>query len=274
MTAAWGRRTIDHVARALSELLETLASVVDQDDARRESSRACAAEAVALAQRLPWVHRTGTPKGDWRLIFEHRRLRAGPAGTPYEQTLGIERAAYFFVGACAYPTGIVALLWAPLQALAGAFAPYDTGGLMAHLVPVDPSASWDPDARTKHLEAHLGHAADVAAFVGPYIAAHFRSPVTYVRAPRQSEPDFEVHHGLVNQGGSAPWLSWTVEAQIHADVDVTPDGLLLQEIWLDDLDLVDELPDDFKRMVRVPDGMPLEFGVARRIEESLVGASA
>jgi hypothetical protein len=268
------------VARALSDLLELLARVVAEDEVRSTSSRACIVEAERLARSLPWVHRTGKPadlrgKRDWRLIFRDRRLAATAVGTSFEEALGIERAVYFFVGACAYPQGIVALLWAPLAALVGTFTPYDTGALKRRLVPADSSKPWDADAKTKHLEAHLGHTADVTEFVGSYIAAHFRDPIAYVRALQKSEPDFRAYHGLVDQDGPVDRLSWTVEAQIHADVDISPDGLLLEEIWLDDLDLWDELPDDFKGMARVsPDNMALEVAVAGRIEERVARAQA
>jgi hypothetical protein len=254
------------MARELAEMLEALRQIVDRDDARRENSLQRAGEASALGRKLPWVHRTG--KHSWKNVFERRRLVAAPASTTFEHGVGISQAVYFFVGACAYPRGIVALLLGPLTGLAGTFAPYDTGGLKNFLVPTDPTLLWDDDAKTRHLAAHVGRLGDVTPFVGPYLAAHFRSPLDYVRAPRKRAPDFSVYHGLVDKTGSVDRLSWTVEVQVHDDVGIAPDGLVLQEIWLDHHDLWDELPDDFKGMARFPqDGVPLEAAVAERIEE-------
>jgi hypothetical protein len=102
--------------------------------------------------------------------------------------------------------------------------------------------------------------------MGPYLAAHFHDPAEYVRRAQVSQPDFPAYHGLLDRDRRA----WTVEARIHDDLEIPPDGLLLEEIWLEDTDLLDELPDDFMRMARIaPDGQRLEVAVARRIEERL-----
>lgn len=257
-------------------MLESLARIVADDATRSAAANACVAEASAMGPRVPWVHRTGRA-GDWRHIFEQRRLLAGETGTPFEKALGIDTAVYFFVGACAYPTGILALLLAPVGGAShpGTFTPYDTGALKKHMVPSAPVGPWDADAKTRHLEAHLGHSADVAVFLGAYISGHFRDPLSYVRISPATVPDFPAYHGLIEADAvRTDRRSWTLEAQIHVDVEIPPDGLLLEEIWLDHQDLVDELPDDFKRLARIlPDGVPLAVAVAQRIEERLRNAS-
>ena len=268
------RRILLGVARQLSELLESLARVVSDDDARSTASIACGAAAAVVGPRVLWVHRTGRPEdGDWRHIFEQRRLIAKEPGTSFERALGIDRAVYFFVGACAYPTGILALLVAPVAGSTheGTFTPYDTGALKKHIAPSAPSGPWDEAAKKQHLEAHLGSSADVVGFLGPYLAGHFRDPVDYVRARSGILPDFSPYHGLVEVDvARQDRRSWTVEAQLHRDVEILPDGLLLEEIWLENQDLADELPDDFKRLARIlPDGVALAVAVGDRVEERL-----
>jgi hypothetical protein len=269
------RRILRGVARQLSELLESLAQIIADDDARSASANACGA-AAGMGPSLLWVHRSGRA-GDWRHLFEQRRLIAKEPGTPFEKALGIERAVYFFVGACAYPTGILALLVAPLAGAAheGTFAPYDTGALKTHVVPATLSGPWDDAAKTQHLEAHLGRSADVVRFLAPYLSGHFRDPVDYVRVRPGVPPDFPAYHGLIEVDAThRDRRSWTIEAQLHVDVEISPDGLLLEEIWLEHQDLVDDLPDDFKRLARIlPDGVPLAVAVAERIEERLRKAS-
>lgn len=160
---------------------------------------------------------------------------------------------------------------APRIVAAGAstFTPYDTGALKKVLRPADGSAVWNDEARSMHLAAHLGRGGDVAAFTGPYLAAHFDDPYEYVRRDQASQPDYPPYHGLV--GGDR--RGWTIEIQVHTDVELAPDGLLLEEIWLDGQDLLDEIPDDFRRISRIPpEGQPLEIAIARRIEEKLGGA--
>jgi hypothetical protein len=131
-----------------------------------------------------------------------------------------------------------------------------------------PRTVWDDESKKRHLEEHLGSGADVDQFIGPYLAAHFRDPRSYVRLPQQSAPDFPPYHGLASKNGDR--RAWTVEVRVHEDINITPDGLILEEIWLDGHDLFDELPDDFKGMARVsPDEERLEVAVAARIEERL-----
>jgi len=264
------------MARQLSELLESLARIVSDEDARSVASDACSAAAAAMAPGVLWVHRSGRA-GDWRHLFEQRHLVAKEPGTPFEKALGIDLAVYFFVGACAYPTGILALLVAPLAGATheGTFTPYDTGALKKHVAPAVLSGPWDDAAKTQHLNAHLGRSADVVRFLEPYLSGHFRDPVDYVRVRPGGSPDFPAYHGLVEVDvASRDRRSWTLEAQLHVDVEIPPDGLLLEEIWLDHQDLVDDLPDDFKRLARIlPDGVPLAVAVAERIEERLRKAS-
>ena len=258
--------TLDEVPRALTEILDALQRVVTEDDARSAGSRSCASGAAKLAPRLAWVHRTGGAT-DWRRLFETRRLRAESSGTSYERALGLERAVYFFVGACAFPTGTLALVMAPFAARpdASTFTPYDTGALKKHLILADRSLPWDDDAKTQHLREHLGGGADAGAFLGPYLAAHFRDPLDYVRAGQHASPDFAPYHGL--RSGTQDRRAWTVETRVHEDVDVAPGGEFLEEIWFEDHDLVNELPDDFKGIARViPDGVRLESAVAQSIE--------
>ena len=252
------------MARPLSELLSALEEVVGKDATRRVQARAGAASAAALAPSMSWVHRTGK-SGDWRSVLEARQLGAQRVDTPFETARSLDRAVYFFVGACAYPRGIVALLVSPRAASAApsTFTPYDSGALKAHLLPQDSAAPWDDEAKTRHMAAHLGDTADMAGFLGPYLAGHFRDPLDYVRRPQKSAPDFPAYHGLVD----ADRRSWTIEVRVHGDVKIAPDGLTVEEIWLDNQDLWDDLPDDFKRLARVPpEGQRLEVAVARRIE--------
>ena len=63
-------------------------------------------------------------------------------------------------------------------------------------------------------------------------------------------------------------VAWTVEVQLHVEAEFAPDGLVVEEIWVQDKDLVTELPDDLRRLARVtPEDEPLEAAVARTIDD-------
>ncbi|MEZ4293735.1 MAG: hypothetical protein R3B70_02075 [Polyangiaceae bacterium] len=186
----------------------------------------------------------------------------------FERNLGHDRAVYFFVGSCAYPEGLAVLLFSFTRGSVArsTFNPYDTGFLKHVAIPRRPADTWDDTAKTQHIQSTMGWTRDLHAFGGPYLAAHFRDPIDYVRRPQDGVPDFEPYHGL----GGGDRRAWTIEARLHDDVTIEPNGQELLEIWLEDQSLLRELPVDFRRYARIKrDGMTLAESVAQRIERKI-----
>lgn len=239
--------------RSLRELVALLDEVLEGDADRGAAARDARPAAEALAPRLPLVHRTGAPM-PWTAIVADRLLRATAVGSVGERALGLGRAVYAFVGCGAYPKGNVALIFA--QALAGrddaTFTPFDSGGLDGKSAPRGrDAATWEAAERQAFLAAHLGQGRDLAGFLGPYLAAHFRDPAGYVEADHIGEPDFPAYHGLVSTNGDR--RAWTVEVQIHSDVPI-PDDPSSLTVLLDGIDLWRDLPPTMQRLARVVRG--------------------
>lgn len=236
--------------RSLRELLARLEQVLAGDPDRGSAAHEARPAAKAMAPHLPLVHRTGAPRR-WRAIFEDRMLKAEDVGSASERALGFERAVYLFAGCGAYHKGNVALVFA--QGLArrddATFTPFDSGGLVGHSAPDGrDAATWKQEERQEFFQAHLGHGRDLADFLGPYIAAHFRDPVAYVTTGRIGEPDFPAYHGLVSKNRDR--RAWTAEVQIHGDVSTDGNPALLS-VLLNDRDLRRDLPPVALRIARV-----------------------
>lgn len=240
------------MGQPLPALLERLEAAIGPSGERRDSYTNTRPQAGRIAKRLPLVHRTAptgaaTSARDWRAIFDHGTLNADPVPTEHERRAGRERSVYFFLGAGAYPSGQIALLLDPTEALryvTASFSPFDTGG-MHHCTP---SCNWDDERRCQHLTAYTGNAPDVHDFAGPYLAAHFRDPRTYVRASQQSAPDFPSFHELVSDGDRR---AWTIEIQAHDDVAISSDPLLLRQLLVVGTHKLLELPDEYLARARV-----------------------
>lgn len=230
------------VARSVRDLVMDLEGALT--DERRQSYDAAIVSARGIAHRLPLVHRTGRPglTGTWRRILEERTMRASDASAE-ERLCGWERAVYFFLGSAAYPKGNVAFLLerAVAERVGGSFSPFDSGALANHLEPSS-KTTWALEDRAAHLAQHCGSAGEVAEYAGPYLAAHFRDPASYVTAAQGSVPDFDVCHGLCSPSGDR--RAWTIEVRAHADVSVAPAEPELVRIVLANRALEADVPDE------------------------------
>lgn len=243
--------------RDLQQMWQGLALAIEGDETRAANVYACHDEACAIGRRLPLVHRTCKPDAEmpWTQVLDERAFAALPPCTgSCEQAAGIPRAAYFFLGCGAYPEGLVGfVLEAPsvLLRYPASYTPIDTGSLGRYVAPRDPAqaASWDDDAKARFLLDHLGQGREVTHFAGPYLAAHFEEPMTYVQRGQYSTPDFPAYHGLESTNGDR--RAWTIEVQVHANVRFGRGGANLTEIVVARPSLVEELPDDLKGFARV-----------------------
>lgn len=186
-------------------------------DAACEGRQSVAAPVASMVAGLPWVHRSGKRGAPaWLEILRNGRIGAHPT-TEAERAAGVERAAYFFLGSGAYPSGLVAfLVGEPLEALPGCCTPIDTGGLLAgRMVQAHGQTVQGPEAveRWQAVRAAIQHA---RALTRAWVAAHLHDPMDYVRRSLVSEPDVPAIHGLRSPEGLR--LAWTVEAQVEADV--------------------------------------------------------
>lgn len=258
--------------RTLDDMLGSLASAIVADEARHENAWGTLLKASEVARRLPLVHRTYKPGSEvpWRELLEARRFVAGPPCTgDRERTAGIPRAAYFFLGCGAYPDGLVGFVLdaATVVGRPASFTPFDSGSIEKYAVPADPMRrpDWNDAAKGRFLTEHTGHGGDVAAFAGPFLAAHFRDPMTYVRLGQTSVPEFQAYHGLESTSGDR--RAWTVEVQAHEDVPFGVGDATVKEIIVARSALLEDLPEDLKRLARVadPEDEVLE-SLARRIE--------
>ena len=243
--------------RSLTAMLESLLLHLRHDSARLENAVSAFERASQVAQRLPLVHRTCKPgaETDWLNVLESRRFAAGEPCTGREKAAGIPRAAYFFLGCGAYPEGLVGFVVDTSAVLMrpASYVPFDSGSIEneKHVAPADPAraAAWDDVAKHRFLEEHLGAGDQVLAFSGPYLAAHFHEPVSYVRLGQRSRTDFPVYHGLRSTNDDR--RAWTIEVQVHEDVPLETEGAMLREIVAARWSLVEELPDDMKRFARI-----------------------
>jgi hypothetical protein len=241
--------------RTLAEMLEPLIDTVVGDDARHGSALASYERAGEVARRLPLVHRTYKPGSEtqWLDVLKVRRFAANePCTGDREKAAGIPRAAYFFLGCGAYPDGLVGFVLDAPSVLArpASYTPFDSGSIEKYAVPVDPTraATWDKAAKDRFLVDHAGTGADLTGFAAPYLASHFREPSTYVRLGQHSAPDFTPYHGLASMSGDR--RDWTIEVQVHEDVPFAA-GATLREIVVARPALIEDLPEDLKRLARV-----------------------
>lgn len=238
--------TLATLMKRLPEMLQPLAAAAIAEEARHANAWAMHGAACAVGRQLPLVHRTHKPGAPHALseLFKERRIAAQRACTERERRAGISRAAYLFLGSAAYPDGQVAFVLdrAALEGLPCSYSPMDSGALDKHIVPADPSTSWDDSAKDRCFQEHLGHGDDVAAFAGPFLATHFRDPLHYVTCPQESQPDFAPYHGLRNPGDDR--RTFTIEVRAHEDVSFGPDENHLIEIVVSRMSFLEELPDD------------------------------
>lgn len=178
-----------------------------------------------MAATLPLVHRTvpiDQPQR-WDDILRTACIRATLPCTERERRLGSTRAAYFFFGHPAWPSGLVAfILPAHADVLNQAtFTPFDSGGVDEHMVPHDPSAGpLDDDAKDDLLRDHVGAGAELHAVAAPFIATHVRESERYIWYAQDRRPDWPEFHGYTSR--SPDRRSWTIEVQAHEDVAITP----------------------------------------------------
>ncbi|MDI7267309.1 MAG: hypothetical protein QME96_04880 [Myxococcota bacterium] len=213
--------------RTLPELLAPLDEVLVRDANRAAVANSAGAGAARLVARLPVVHRTAKPakgapddrEARWTDIFAEQRIEAGEVKTAAERENGFHRAVYLFFGCGPFPERPVAIILPaePFLDATVTFTPFDSGALddPPLLIPVEETAPWAAADRARFLGEHLGSGADLRAFAGPCLAAHFRDPLDYVRRPQQEQPDFPPYHGLHDDR-----RSWTLEMQVHDDVDL------------------------------------------------------
>jgi len=260
--------------RTLEDMLGSLASAIVKDEAQHENAWDALPRANEVAQRLPLVHRTCTSgaEADYHALLRVRRFVAGPPCTERERAAGIPNAVYFFLGSGAFPDRLVGFVLDTETVLRrpASYNPFDSGSLDKYAVPADPmrEASWDAAARDRFLSEHLGRGQDVAAFAGPYLAAHFREPMTYVRLGQHAPPEFPAYHGLKSKTGDR--RAWTIEVRAHEDVPFPPGSGVIKEIVAARETYVEDLPDDLvarARLATAPDRV-LE-SIAERIEMAL-----
>lgn len=255
--------------RPLQDLLERLERDVDGSDERRSNYESTRERADNLARALPLVHRTGHAD-DWRNVFEQNCLAASAVDREYERKAGRERSVYFFLGAGAFDKGHVALLLRPHRTLDShdaTFTPFDTGG-MKFCTPCD---GWNDDTYRRHLETYTGSADDLPEFAGRYIAAHFRVPERYVKAPQYSPPDFPAFHGLCSKNDDR--RAWTVEVQCPDDVAISPDPRVLSALVIRGASRVLELPDTYLDRVTLLADDTNEEQFRSAIAEKIIGGT-
>jgi hypothetical protein len=258
--------------RTLDEMLGALAGALEGDEPRRANAWGTLAQANQVARRLPLVHRTYKPGAEdkWRELLSTRRFKADDPCTEREKAAGIPRAAYFFLGCGAYPDALVGFLLdsARVLALPSSYTPFDSGSIEKYAAPADPARAWDGPAKDRFLAEHTGRGSDVAGFGGPYLAAHFREPMTYVRLGQRSTPEFSAYHGLQSRDRR----DWTIEVQVHADVPFPVGDTIIMEIVAARHALVEELPEDLKKDARLAtDEDEVLESIADRILARLTG---
>lgn len=222
--------------RPLHDLATELEQITAADEQRRTDATQARAEATRLGSRLPLVHRipewrdvasrpaAPSPKPLWAHCLSRRRLFASATQTPFERDVGRDKSVYFFVGSGAYHRGSVAVLLqqTALDPGGSTFTPFDTGALGAGYIHPKGRPTIDSTEKMRIFRQHLGEGADLPAFMGSFIAAHFSVPSDYVKSPQVSEPLYSAYHGLVSP--TKDRRAWTVEACAHADVDLSRPG--------------------------------------------------
>jgi hypothetical protein len=271
LTTTERRVTPMFVPRPVHELLSELEAVL-ADAARRAHYESTLDTAKRLAAALPLVHRTGRPSESrtLRALLHSGDLVPSAPVTNEEQACGWTRALYFFLGSAAYPPGNVAFLVDASAAASspGTFSAFDSGGLSkGFLVPVDGS-HWTSVERAQCLAKHSSDAHSVSAFAGPYLAAHFHDPLSYVSRPQTSDTDFEVYHGLRSTNGDR--RAWTLEVRLQDEVALRPvDGQLLR-IVLSNRALEQDIPDHLLEWVTIADAEPDSEGDVARTVAGLI----
>jgi hypothetical protein len=157
----------------------------------------------------PLIHRTGRAAH----VLHEGILKRGPAGTQLERDAGLSETVYAFVGAGAYPKGLVALFLDPAVTtqLQCTFTPFDSGGLEA-----DKFEGGDSHAQV--FDQWHGQGAWLAEAAAAWIGACFDEPESYVRR-LEGPPDHPAPHGLISREGDR--RAWTLEVQLHEDVPVS-----------------------------------------------------
>jgi len=186
---------------------------------RRATYNANLEAATRLAASLPLVHRTGYPSQPlpWQDILRTGELRMSDV-TDVEQQCGWSRAVYFFLGCAAYPKGNVGLLFdCSLSATtSGSFSPFDSGALSSGFVVPIENVAWTISDQAGCLDRNSADVANLEAFAGPYVAAHFNQPASYVSRPQKSTTDFDVYHRL--RSTTEDRRAWTIEVRLHDNV--------------------------------------------------------
>lgn len=256
--------------RVLSEMISPLAAMATAEPERHVNVWSMHDRACKIARQLPLVHRTckSGDEASWLELMKIRRFAADEPCTARESAAGIPRAAYFFLGCGAYPDGLIGFVLKLEAVIArpSSYTPLDSGSLEKHAKPTNPAVVWDGPAKNQFLGNHLGRGEEVARFAGPYLAAHFRDPLHYVKRGQLSQPDFPSYHGLADPHGDR--RAYTIEVQAHDDVPFDDPIDPLIEIVVARPALVEDLPDDLIGKVRVA---AAENEVLEAIADGIIG---
>lgn len=148
------------------------------------------------------------------------------SGTRYnEETLGIEEpSSYAYLGTTTEMFGDCAVAM-NLEPLDGTISPFDTGGLVKHISPVN---SWPPDEKGQYLKQYSWHASAILLCLESYpsslIAEYLNGSRPKHRGPHAvwgGERQANIWHD-----GSNGWQAWTWEMRVPAVLPV--DGRLIK----------------------------------------------
>jgi len=258
----------------LSDLVVAIDRVVEAEPERQTVYSQVIDQAQSIALSLRASHRTRAPLAE---IFGAAELKAKEVGTKrLEPSQGYRDAVYFFLGHGSYPNTNIAFITKPsvLQQDGDTFTPCDTGAVEhGYLKPRYPeeNKTWDNVQQEEFYKSHLGELSEVASFAGPYLAAHFRQPIDYVRRGQSSTPDFSSYHGLESPRNDR--RAWTIELQVHHDVTLVADQDRPEAIVIDGVDILMDIPSAYwpKVVVRDEEDDNFDIFLASQIEGMTLG---
>lgn len=221
-----------------------------------------------MARQLPLVHRTGGRAcPPWTQVFDKGVLTRARAGSEAERTHGHDPVVYFFLGAGAFPRGLVALVLRAdvLTGRDATFTPFDTGGVGGGwMVRADGAALSEAEAHAFYVDHHANHR-DLADFAPSWIASLFADPLDYVRRSLVSAPDRASAHGLRSRTGYR--LAWTIELQCLEDVPIRPG---VERVVVGRRALALDLPDTFLGQVVFADEDTLDTDFDQHIARAIL----
>ena len=139
-------------------------------------------------------------------------------------------------------------------------------------MPID-NVAWATNDRAICLDRNSADVASLQAFAGPYVAAHFNQPASYVSRPQRSVTDFDVYHRLRSTTGDR--RAWTIEVRLHDNVRLDLPGGTLLHIVLANRALEADVPDHLLEYVTIAEADPDSEGdVARTVAELVLRQQA